>query len=230
MRNNAHPVSDGGAEEPGCSLQQIQVIRQIQASLQPRVSHSAAVSGALAQLQRCAGAEAAAASAVPAATACAASVAPATAACAVSAACATTSALGGCLSSEGEDDIVCGASPPRRPSFTGASLAADAEGGDAQAADTEAVTLQRRALTSVIRWHPLPRAAAPADDAGADVDAPRGACTHKGEYILVGAAAVVASAAAGQAAAAEQVPASLRLRSVADLHSALEAAEVDAPR
>ena len=202
----------------GCRLQ------QIQAALQPRASHSAAVSGALAQLQRCAGAEAVVEAY------CAASAVPAASACAVSATCATTSALGGCLSgrSEEEDNVVCGASPPRRPSCTGIGLAPDA------------VTLQRRALTSVIRWHPVPRAAAPAAVVGADIAAPRGTCTHKGEYILVGAAAVLASAAAGRATAtaetataetatAEQVPASRKLRSVDDLYSALEAAEVNAP-
>ena len=207
-----HPPAGGDAavrqpqiQATGCRLQ------QIQAALQPRASHSAAVSGALAQLQRCAGAEAVVEAY------CAASAVPAASACAVSATCATTSALGGCLSgrSEEEDNVVCGASPPRRPSCTGISLPPDA------------VTLQRRALTSVIRWHPVPRAAAPAV-VDADADAPRGTCTHKGEYILVGAAAVLPSAAAGRAtAAAEQVPASRKLRSVDDLYSALEAAEVN---
>ena len=62
----------------GGRRQQMQAIRQIQAALQPHASHSAAVSGALTQLQRCAGAEEVvaaycercAASAVPAASAC----------------------------------------------------------------------------------------------------------------------------------------------------------------
>ena len=47
----------------------------------------------------------------------------------------------------------------------------------------------------------------------------------------MGAAAVLPSAAAGRATAtAEQVPASIKLRSVDDLYSALEGAEVTSPR
>eukprot|EP00964_Phaeocystis_antarctica_P007289 scaffold3958_cov63-Phaeocystis_antarctica.AAC.3 len=180
-------------EATGGRLQQVQAIQQIQAALQPRPSHSAAVSGALAQLQRCAGAEAVveaycAASAVPAASAASASATsaasaastpavPAASAASASAtytsaasaapavpattACAVSTAATACAASAVSAASAASASATASASASASgSAAAPASAASSAAAAAEAATLQRRALTSVIRWHPVARGGA----------------------------------------------------------------------
>ena len=175
----------------GGRRQQMQAIRQIQAALQPHASHSAAVSGALTQLQRCAGAEEVVAAYCER---CAASAVPAASACAVSATCTSTSVGGGRPSARGEaeDALVCGASPPPRwPRSAGSDLtdeeqeaaAAEAAAAEAAAAAEEAVTLRRRALTSAVRWHPLPTPASAA--AAAPAPPPAAAAAPRRDRVLL---------------------------------------------